>query len=263
MPELPPTALVQYRAVFVSDFHLGAASSHVEEITDFLKRLRCEHLYLVGDIMDVYFRSKWNEKHTKVIRTVLDHAAHGCDVHYCPGNHDPFLRQVLGLEFGHFLVDELFVHETLDGRSFMVTHGDLYDASVAKSVILPFIGTWLHEGFTVLNQRINARRAKAQRPPTNFAHALKKMVKRVTQRLTSFEDNITEHAKDNGFDGVVCGHIHAPALRNANNGILYMNCGDWTDHCTFIAEHMDGRVTLEKWADVKASLAEAALATPR
>jgi UDP-2,3-diacylglucosamine pyrophosphatase LpxH len=262
MAELAPTDLIHYRAVFVSDFHLGAASSQVEEITDFLKRLRCERLYLVGDIIDIYFRMKWNEQHTKVLRAVLAHATHGCEILYCPGNHDPFLRQVLGVEFGHFYVDELFVHETLDGRSFMVTHGDLYDASVAKSVILPFIGTWLHEGFTVLNQRINARRAKSQRPPSNFSHALKKLVKRVTQRLTSFEDNITEHAKDNGFDGVICGHIHSPAIRPAENGILYMNCGDWTNHCTFIAEHLDGRVTLEKWSDVKQTLAPPLAATP-
>lgn len=46
---LPP----RHRAVFVSDVHLGSPHCHAAELAGFLGRLRCERLYLVGDIIDL------------------------------------------------------------------------------------------------------------------------------------------------------------------------------------------------------------------
>ena len=44
---------LSYRSVFVSDVHLGYASCRADYLLDFLRSLRCERLYLVGDIVDL------------------------------------------------------------------------------------------------------------------------------------------------------------------------------------------------------------------
>ena len=42
----------RYRAVFVSDIHLGTAGCQAEALLDFLKYHPSDNLYLVGDIVD-------------------------------------------------------------------------------------------------------------------------------------------------------------------------------------------------------------------
>ena len=42
-------------------------------------------------------------------------------------------------------------------------------------------------------------------------------------------------AIDNGFDFVICGHIHEPAMRTITNhkgSCVYLNSGDWIENLT-------------------------------
>jgi UDP-2,3-diacylglucosamine pyrophosphatase LpxH len=41
------------RSIFLSDLHLGFRGCAAELLTDFLERARIDHLYLLGDILDV------------------------------------------------------------------------------------------------------------------------------------------------------------------------------------------------------------------
>jgi UDP-2,3-diacylglucosamine pyrophosphatase LpxH len=45
---------------------------------------------------------------------------------------------------------------------------------------------------------------------------------------------------------VICGHIHYATIRD-QNGIRYMNCGDWVESCTALVEHEDGRFEILTW----------------
>ena len=65
-------------------------------------------------------------------------------------------------------------------------------------------------------------------------------------------------ARERGFDGVVCGHIHHAEMRDLG-GVLYLNCGDWVESCTALVEHHDGRIELVDWA----SAAGLSFLTPR
>jgi UDP-2,3-diacylglucosamine pyrophosphatase LpxH len=47
---------------------------------------------------------------------------------------------------------------------------------------------------------------------------------------------------------VICGHIHYATIRD-EHGIRYMNCGDWVESCTALAEHEDGRFEIITWTD--------------
>lgn len=47
-------------------------------------------------------------------------------------------------------------------------------------------------------------------------------------------------------DGVVCGHIHKPEMREVD-GMLYLNDGDWVESLSALVEHHDGRLELVNW----------------
>ena len=50
------------------------------------------------------------------------------------------------------------------------------------------------------------------------------------------------------MQGVICGHIHHAAIHE-DFGVRYLNCGDWVESCTAIAEHHDGRFEIMTWTD--------------
>ena len=76
--------------------------------------------------------------------------------------------------------------------------------------------------------------------------------------ITAFEEAIASEARKRFFDGVVCGHIHQPRIRDIG-GVLYCNDGDWVENCTALVEHIDGRLEIVPWRAVQAP----AVAAPR
>ena len=64
-----------------------------------------------------------------------------------------------------------------------------------------------------------------------------------------FEKNLAKYCKSRGYDGVVCGHIHTPEIKDVN-GIRYMNDGDWVESCTAIVEHDTGFFEMVHWKDI-------------
>lgn len=89
------------RAVFVSDVHLGSRHCHATELARFLSQLRCERLYLVGDIIDLWWmahrRANWRQSHSDVIQALHALRRAGTEIIYIPGNHDASLRHVCGV----------------------------------------------------------------------------------------------------------------------------------------------------------------------
>ena len=58
--------------------------------------------------------------------------------------------------------------------------------------------------------------------------------------MREFEEIAVEYARTKGCDGVICGHIHSPVIKEIN-GLIYVNAGDWLEHCSAVVEHPDGR----------------------
>ncbi|MCG8511537.1 MAG: UDP-2,3-diacylglucosamine diphosphatase, partial [Rhodospirillales bacterium] len=76
----PANMKKHYRTVFLSDLHLGFHGSQAREIARLLKRIRCEKLYLVGDIVDMWRlkqRWYWPAEHNDVVRRILKLAKKG------------------------------------------------------------------------------------------------------------------------------------------------------------------------------------------
>ena len=112
-----------YRSVFISDVHLGTADCQAGYLLDFLSQVRCETLYLVGDIIDLIAmqrRVHFPDSHQAVIHKLIELAASGTRVIYVPGNHDDFLRRFCGQTIAGIELRYKDVHTTADGRRFMV-----------------------------------------------------------------------------------------------------------------------------------------------
>lgn len=248
-----------YRSVFISDLHLGSAGSKTDQIQEFLTSVECEYLYLVGDVIDMWVaikRGKWRQKHTNVIRTILGKSKYGCQVRYTPGNHDALVRRLNGAELGNIDIDHSFSHFTADGKKLLVVHGDLFDKSVSSVRPIAWLATWLYECLTVLTEWITVYRAKRGQGPSDFSSRIKKKFKHAVQYVTSYEERIVVDAWTQGFDGVVCGHIHRPRIDTHDYGGVYLNTGDWVENCTAIVEHLDGSLELVKWEALRQHILE-------
>lgn len=239
-----------YRTVFLSDTHLGFAGVRAEELSAFLKHLRCERLYLVGDIVDLWAlksRWRWPAMHNQVVRRLLKLAKHGTVVTYVPGNHDDALRQYAGLNLGGVRIAKRAVHRTADGKSLLITHGDEYDLVVQNMRLLSLLGTWAYDHLVKLNRLVNSIRAVFGMRRLSFSQTVKLKVKTACTFISNFEKALLSEALRHGMDGVVCGHIHHPELREADcdEGTgLYANCGDWIERSTALVEHEDGRLEI-------------------
>ncbi|HEX7775629.1 MAG TPA: UDP-2,3-diacylglucosamine diphosphatase, partial [Parvibaculum sp.] len=123
----------QHRALFLSDVHLGTPGCKADLLLDFLRHNDAETIYLVGDIIDGWRLKRswyWSAAHNAVVQEFLRKARKGANVIYVPGNHDEALRDYTGLNFGGVDVIDETIHETADGRRFLVIHGDQFDGVV-------------------------------------------------------------------------------------------------------------------------------------
>jgi hypothetical protein len=50
-------------------------------------------------------------------------------------------------------------------------------------------------------------------------------------------------AREQGFDGVICGHLHYPSLHE-RDGLIYANDGDWVENCSALIEDGSGQLRL-------------------
>jgi UDP-2,3-diacylglucosamine pyrophosphatase LpxH len=244
----------RYRAIFISDVHLGTRDCRSDFLADFLRQSSCDYLYLVGDIVDGWRLRKswyWDASHDEVIRLVLNKARAGTQITYIPGNHDEMFRAwlPLGLEVAGVKLRNDAEHTTVDGRKLLVMHGDEFDSVVRYAKFLALLGDRAYTAALVANRYFNAIRRRLGHPYWSLSAWLKRRVKEAVKAIDRFETAVANEARRRGFDGVVCGHIHHAEMREVG-GVLYLNDGDWVESCTALVEHEDGRLELIDWAAI-------------
>lgn len=243
----------RYRAIWISDTHLGTKGCKAEFLLDFLRCNESEYLYLVGDIIDGWQLRRswyWAQTHNDVIQKVLRKARKGTHVTYIPGNHDEFARQYVELMFGGISVASSAVHEMVDGRKLLVLHGDEFDGVVRYAKWLAVLGDKAYSFALELNHWFNVLRRRFGYPYWSLSAFLKHKVKNAVQFIDDFESVVAREASAQGMDGVVCGHIHKAEIKQLD-GILYCNDGDWVESCTALVETLDGELEILHWADAQ------------
>ena len=245
------TPLISARTLWISDIHLGFRDSKVDYLLDFLDHIHCDTLYLVGDIVDLWSLKRrfcWPAKHYQVMLKFYELAARGVRVVYVPGNHDVPMRRFDGELFGPIEIAEECEHTTPDGKRLLVMHGDTMDAHINHSWLKRMIGDHGYELLLFINRWSERIRKYIGRPYFSLAGLIKSNIKGAKAAIETYEREALAEAKRRGFDGVVCGHIHYPALRE-ENGLRYANCGDWIENCTALVEDHQGTMRLLHYSD--------------
>ncbi|MEM9628303.1 MAG: UDP-2,3-diacylglucosamine diphosphatase [Pseudomonadota bacterium] len=245
-----------YRAIWISDFHIGTRRAQTDMLLDFLKYTESDTLYLVGDVIDNWSLKKtwfWTQGHNDVIQKILRKARKGTKVIYIPGNHDERFRDFVGTRFGRVAVMQDAVHITADRKRYLVLHGDEFDGVVKYARWLAVLGDSAYERALDLNRVLNLVRRKLGLPYWSLSSYLKRRVKQAVQFVSNFEQAVVREAKKRNADGVICGHIHTPEI-SMIDGIHYCNDGDWVESCSALVEHADGRFELLYWTDQSAAI---------
>jgi UDP-2,3-diacylglucosamine pyrophosphatase LpxH len=238
------------RSIFLSDIHLGTRACRADRLLDFLRHHEAERVFLVGDIADFWAMSRsiyWSADQNTVVQKLLKRARHQVDVIYVPGNHDEALREYAGTSFGDIQVVKDYEHLAADGQRYLVLHGDEFDQVTKYHRWLAVLGDRAYDFVVRLNMMLSWLRRTLGIPGYwSLAGYAKRRIKTAVSFIFDFEESVVRYARERGFDGVICGHIHAAAIKEIE-GITYVNCGDWVDSCTAILEHADGRLELVEW----------------
>ena len=232
----------KYSTLVLSDLHLGSSSSRPQEVLTFLKSVSCETLILNGDIIDGWALKKggkWTKEHTKVIRKILKMTYSGnVKVIYIRGNHDDFLDNILPLTIPGIDIRKDYIHQSF-GKKFYVVHGDFFDLITTKFKFLSVLGGAAYDFLIWFNKKYNQYRAWRGLEYYSLSQTIKYKVKAAVSFMSDFENTLSAYAKKQGYDGVICGHIHHPEIKNIN-GVTYMNSGDAVESMTCLAEEFDG-----------------------
>ena len=241
------SGLARRRAVFVSDVHLGSKHCHAAEFAGFLENLNCARLYLVGDIVDLWWmaqrRAHWNGAHNRVVEALHALRRRGTELIYIPGNHDRPIRKFCGLMLPAMQVRRRAIHVTADGRRLLVTHGDDYDAITHFGGLQERFGDWLYYRILTGNTIFNGLRRKLGLRYWSLSEYLKQKSNAAERYIERYVQAGLDDARRRGLDGVICGHIHRAALIQ-RDGLVYANDGDWVESLTALSEEADGRLCL-------------------
>jgi len=237
------------RTVFISDLHLGSRDCQAELLLDFIRSIECQTMFLIGDIVDGWkLKSGWHwpQSHNDVVQKLLRMARKGTQIVYLGGNHDRAVLDFCGVHFGGVVVGRDAVHKTADGRRLLITHGDAFDDIAAHPAWRAFAGDWGYRILIALNTALNGLRRRLGGRYWSLAAHVKLRSPDALRFVDRFEEALAREARRRRLDGVVCGHIHIPAMREIG-GVLYINDGDWVESCTALVEHADGRLELIDW----------------
>lgn len=250
------------RSIFVSDVHLGCRHSQADLLLSFLKEHTCDNLYLVGDVVDGWKLHRgfhWNDTYTLLVRRIFGMVKRGTVVRYVAGNHDEFLRNYMDelqtALTGHIEIADEFLHQTPDGRQLLVIHGDKFDGVSINMPWLAKFGDRAYSALLAVNTSLNWCRRKLGLKYRSYSQIMKQNVKRAVSYIHGFEEMMVLHTRRRRCDGVICGHIHTPAIKDLQE-LTYYNCGDWVESCTALVEHDDGRIELVRYHETFVEPAE-------
>jgi UDP-2,3-diacylglucosamine pyrophosphatase LpxH len=229
---------LSYRTIWLSDIHLGDRHCKADYLLEFLGAIRCETLFLVGDIVDLWSLSNrwhWPAQHSEVLRRVLELADGGTRVVFVPGNHDELIRDFVGNAFGKIAIERQALHVSATGKRLLITHGDEFESWIRCSAFTRFLGSASYGALLRLNRAYNRWRSWRGKPYWSLATYVKHRVANARRAIDSFEHAASAHARVRGFDGIVC-----------------CNDGDWVENCTALAETAAGALELLHWPRLRA-----------
>lgn len=239
----------QYKAIIISDVHLGTEASKAKELLEFLDTHTTDLLIINGDFIDGWALgkgSRWRGKHTKVVSKVLD-LSRKIPVIWIRGNHDEFLHEFMNMHLGKLQIEEFYILDLGPDKRYFIFHGDILDVFITKWKWLAHIGGIGYGIALKLNTWYNDWRAWRGKPYYSISKQIKQGVKTAVNYITDFEVSAIKLAEQYDCDGVVCGHIHHAASRQIA-GKHYVNTGDWVESMTAVLIDYNNNLIIKDFA---------------
>ena len=124
----------RFRALFISDVHLGTRGCQAERLLDFLRHHDAETIYLVGDIVDGWRAALELVLAAAAQRRGAEAAAQGAAraraSSTCRATTTSSCATITARISAASRWCETAIHEAADGRRYLVIHGDLFDVVV-------------------------------------------------------------------------------------------------------------------------------------
>jgi len=227
--------------VVISDVHLGTYGCHAKELCQYLKSIQPGMLILNGDIVDMWQFSKnyFPKEHMQVVKEIISLATKGVPVHYITGNHDELLRKFSGFQLGQLSISNKIILD-VDGKKTWIFHGDVFDVTMQHAKWLTKLGAIGYDLLILINASVNFLLKKLGKEKISLSKKIKNSVKSAVKFINNFESTCADIAINNGYDYVLCGHIHHPEIRmmqNEHGKVCYMNSGDWVENLTALEYH--------------------------
>jgi len=223
--------------VVISDVHLGTYGARASELVSYLRSIQPRTLVLNGDIIDIWQFSKhyFPADHMQVLKEITSLLSKGTKVYYITGNHDEMLRKFKGFSMGNFEIQNKLILPLTTGTAW-IFHGDVFDTTMKHSKWIAKLGGKGYDLLIVLNTVVNWFSEKMGRGRVSLSKKVKDSVKGVIKFVNNVEETAAEIAINNGYQFVVCGHIHHPQIKKMTNAngesVMYLNSGDWVENST-------------------------------
>ena len=223
--------------IFFSDAHLGLGSReasrerehHVVRFLEEVGSQNPESIWIVGDLFDYWFeyRTVIPRQFVRTLGAIAQLSDAGIPIEYVIGNHDFGHRDFFESELGVRLHQD-DVERELAGRRVLISHGDgkvlndtgyLILKKVLRAKISNALWRWLHPDIGI---GVAARASRKSRDHTTKKHYGGER----PGEGDGLERFARQKVEDEGFDLVVMGHNHRPAVVEFDRG-AYVNLGNW------------------------------------
>ncbi len=240
--------------VILSDVHLGTYGCHAKELLNYLKSIKVNTLILNGDFIDMWQFKKnfFPKEHVQILQHILKMAVKGTKVYYLTGNHDEYLRRYTDFSTGNIHLRNQLILQ-LNGNKYWIFHGDIFDVFIQYSPFISKLGGKGYDYLIRLNRFVNNMRARFGKSRMSLAGRIKHSVKEAVKFISDFENTAIELAAEQGYDYVICGHIHRPQMRSVRHEghkVTYLNSGDWVENLTAL-EYKWGRWTIYEYDETE------------
>lgn len=233
---------MKIRSLFISDVHLGSEHSDHEKLLEILSNVECDFLYIVGDFIDGWAlkrKFRWHKNINVILQKILRMSRKGTKVFYVWGNHDDFMEQFNEINFGENIkIVRECDHTTIKGEKLLIIHGDQFDGIIGDNKWIQKIGAVIYDYSLCANKLFRVFKFSL----SNF---LKRRAKKAVKYISNYESVLANYCRDNGYDGVICGHIHQAECRKINK-TNYYNCGSFiiNENSSFLIENLEGEIKL-------------------
>lgn len=218
--------------IIVSDLHLGSLASSPVAFGKFMNLLIAnppKRLVLAGDVFEM-----WNANYKnlgpveyRAITRVFSLAEKGTRIVYIPGNHDRAFRGFRKITMGKIKVrNEYVLHH--NHKKYLILHGDEFDAFTSNHVVLSVILDQLYVALikfsSFFKRFVSVRISLAER----------KNSKRYEKMVAKIRNAAIYYAQSREMNGLIMGHTHWPEVVETEDKLIYANCGDWMETCSYV-----------------------------